>query len=120
MTDGHHPAQPPPLEELLKREDRAIHETLRQLDAAQRRLGQWLRPATEARRRDRDALQAKLDAHDADERQAAEAAAAARRLTEELAAARLEIDALRQSRSWRITRPLRMVHRWLYRLPGQD
>jgi hypothetical protein len=120
MTDERDPRSSERLLELLTCEDCAIHEALRQLEVTERRLEQWLRPATALRQRDRDALHARLHAHDADQRQAAEAAAAASRIAQELVAAQREIDTLRQSRCWRITRPLRIVHRWLYRLPGHD
>ena len=110
----------PSLEDLLEREDREMSNTLRQLETVQQKLGRWLRPATELRRADRDSLRAKLAAHDAGQPGWREPVTTAQRLADELTKARLEIDALRHSRSWRLTRPLRMVHRWLYRLPGHD
>jgi hypothetical protein len=48
---------------------------------------------------------------------AAQAASAAD-LERDLAAARFEADALRASRSWKITAPLRAIYRWLSRNPG--
>jgi hypothetical protein len=116
MTSSH----PPSLQDLLEREDGEISDTLRQLETVQQRLGQWLRPATELRRADRDSIRARLAAHDQGQPDSSAPAATAQRLADELARARLEIDALRHSQSWRLTRPLRMVHRWLYRLPGHD
>ena len=95
--------------------DRDIARSLADLDELQRRLTVWLEPTVTLRRLERDHLRRKLETANARPPQA-RAHAQIDALEQELAAARFEIVALRQSSSWRLTAPLRWVYR---RLTGQ-
>ena len=104
----------------LIREDRTIQARLVEQAEARRVIEEWLGPATELRRQERDALARKIRDFDGKQQEDAQRAERVWRLESALADARGEVEALRQSRSWKVTRPLRAVYRWLSRFERAD
>jgi len=102
--------------ELLLERDAAIARLISSNAEHRKRINEWCHPAVTQLRAERDLLVRKLDVLVQAERRALDHVEEVGRLRSENEEAQREVNRLRQSRSWRITAPLRAVYGGLLRL----
>jgi hypothetical protein len=108
------------VESLLER-DAAIARLISSNAEHRKRINEWCHPAMTRLRAERDLLLRKLDVLVQAERRSLDQVEEIARLRTENEEACREISRLRQSRSWRITAPLRVVYGgllWLRHIAG--